>query len=105
LITAARLWLGKLVSLAVVRVLLIVFVGFAAGIAWQSYGGAGRKAIAAWSPRLAWLASAADGTSADRLKAMSVALATARQGLDKLATEIGKIQAQDRDVARRRAAR
>jgi hypothetical protein len=105
LITAARLWLGKLVSFAVVRVLLIFFVGFAAGIAWQSYGGAGRKAIAAWSPHLAWLAPAADGTSADRFKAMSVALTTARQNLDKLATEIGKIQAQDRDVPRRRAAR
>jgi hypothetical protein len=105
LITAARLWLGKLVSFAVVRVLLIFFVGFAAGIAWQSYGGAGRKAIAAWSPHLAWLAPAVDGTSADRFKAMSVALATARQSLDKLTTEIGKVQAQDRDVPRRRAAR
>jgi hypothetical protein len=104
LITAARLWLGKLVSFAVVRVLLIFFVGFAAGIAWQSYGGAGRKAIAAWSPHLAWLAPAADDTSADRFKAMSLALATARQSLDKLATEIGKVQAQD-GVPRRRAAR
>ena len=104
LITAARLWLGKLVSFAVVRVLLIFFVGFAAGIAWQSYGGAGRKAIAAWSPHLAWLAPAADATSADRFKAMSLALATARQSLDKLGTEIGKVQAQD-GVPRRRAAR
>jgi uncharacterized protein YjbI with pentapeptide repeats len=38
---------------------LIFLVGFAAGIAWLSYGGAARKAIASWSPRLAWVAPAA----------------------------------------------
>jgi hypothetical protein len=106
LITTARLWLGKLVSFVAARVLVIFFVGFAAGIAWQSYGGAGREAIAGWSPRLAWLAPAGapGGTSPDRYKAMSLALATARQSLDKLGTEIGKVQAQD-GVPRRRAAR
>ena len=105
LITAARLWLGKLVSFAVVRVLLIFFVGFTAGIAWQSYGGVGRKAIAAWSPHLVWLAPAADGTSADRFKAMSLALVAARQSLDKLSTEISKLPVQDGDAPRRRATR
>src|SRR5215831_7211435 len=44
--------LGKLFSFAVARVLLIFFIGFAAGLAWQSYGGAARKAIGGWSPRL-----------------------------------------------------
>jgi len=58
LITRIRLWLGKLFSLAFARVLLIFLLGFAAGIAWQSYGGGVRKAIAGWSPRLAWLAPA-----------------------------------------------
>lgn len=106
LVTTARSWLGKLVSFAVVRVLVIFFVGFGAGIAWQSYGAAARKAIAGWSPHLAWLAPAAapGGTSPDRFKAMSIALATARQSLDKLATEIGKVQAQEGDAPRRRAA-
>jgi hypothetical protein len=106
LVTTARLCLGKLVSFAAVRALVIFFVGFATGIAWQSHGDAARKAIAGWSPHLAWLAPAAapGGTSPDRFKAMSVALATARQSLDKLATEIGKVQAQD-GVPRRRAAR
>ena len=108
LITMARLWLGKAVSSAVARVLVIFFVGFAAGMAWQSYGGAARKSIAGWSPQhLAWLAPAAvpGGTSADRIKAMTLALATARQSLDKLATEISKVQAGDGDAPRRRAAR
>jgi hypothetical protein len=107
LITRIRLWLGKLFSLAFVRVVMIFLLGFAAGIAWQSYGGAVRKAIAGWSPRLAWVAPAAvpGGTSPERLKAMSLALAAARQNLDKLATEISKLPAQDGDAPRRRATR
>ncbi len=51
-LTAVRLWLGELVSSAAARVLMIFFVGFVAGIAWQSYGGAVRQAIAGWSPHL-----------------------------------------------------
>jgi hypothetical protein len=106
LVTRVRLWLGKLVSFAFVRVLVIFIVGFAAGFAWQSYGGEVKKAIASWSPRLAWLApSAPVGTSSDRLKATTLALATARQSLDRLATEIGKLQGQDADPPRRRATR
>jgi hypothetical protein len=107
LIMRVRLWLGKLVSFAFARVLMIFFVGFAAGIAWQSYGGAARKAIASWSPRLGWLAPAAapGGTSPERLKTMSLALAAARQSLDKLATEIDKLPAQDGDAPRRRTTR
>jgi hypothetical protein len=102
-----RLWLGKLFSLAFVRVLMIFLVGFAAGTAWQSYAGAARKAMASWSPHLAWLAPAAarGGTSPERLKAMSLALAGARQSLDKLATEISKLPAQDGEAPRRRATR
>ena len=49
LITRIRLWFGKLFSLAFARVLLIFLLGFAAGIAWQSYGGGVRKVIAGWS--------------------------------------------------------
>ena len=46
LIARIRLWLGKLVSFAFARVLMIFVVGFAAGVAWQSYGGEARKTIA-----------------------------------------------------------
>ena len=102
LIARIRLWLGRLVSSAFVRVLMIFIVGFAAGIAWQSYGGTARKAIASWSPHLGWLAPAATagGTSPERLKATTVALAAAWQSLDKLTTEISKLQAQDIPEAR-----
>jgi hypothetical protein len=111
LIKRVRSSLGKLVSFAFLRVLVIFLVGFAAGVAWQSYGGEIRKAIAGWSPHLAWVAPApssvpaSSGGSAERLKATSVALTTARQSLDKLATEISKLQPQDAEAPRRRAAR
>jgi hypothetical protein len=96
LITRARLWLGKVVSSAFARYLIAFFIGVTATLAWQSYGGAARKAIAGWSPHLGWLAPAAApaDTSRERLKATSLALVAARQSLDKLATEISKLQAQ-----------
>ena len=101
------MWLGKLFSLAFARVLLIFLLGCAAGIAWQSYGGGVRKAIAGWSPRLAWLAPAPvpSGGSAERLKAVSLALASARQSLDKLSTEINRLEVQGGEAPRRRAMR
>jgi hypothetical protein len=105
LITRIRLWLGKLFSLGFARVLLIFLLGFAAGIAWQSYGGGVRKAIAGWSPRLAWLAPAPSGGSAERFKAVSLALASARQSLDKLSTEINRLEVQGGEAPRRRATR
>jgi hypothetical protein len=97
-------WPRKLVSFAFARVLLIFAVGFAAGVAWQPYGGAVRKAVASWSPRLAWVAPAAapGSTSGDRLKATSVALTAVRQSVDKLSAEIGKLQPEDGAPQRRR---
>jgi hypothetical protein len=99
IIIKARLWLGKLLSSAFARVLMIFVVGFAAGIAWQSYGGAARKAIAGWSPHLSWLAPT---TASERIRTMSLALATARQNLNKVANEMSRLEV---DVARRSSAR
>jgi hypothetical protein len=103
-ITRARLGLGKMISFAFARVLLIFLVGFAAGIAWKSYGGEARKTIAGWSPHLAWVAPAPAYSSgaAERLKATSLALASVRQSVDKLASEIGKLQPEDAAPQRRR---
>jgi hypothetical protein len=102
LITRARSWLGNVISFAVARVVVIFFIGFAAGLAWQSYSGPARKAIASWSPHLAWAAPAAasSGPSADQVKATSLALAAARQSIDKLATEIGKLSTPSEKKAR-----
>jgi hypothetical protein len=102
LILRARLWLGKIASFAFARVLISFAVGLAVGVAWQSYGSEVRKTIANWSPHLAWLAppAAPAGTSAERLKATSLALTAARQSFDKLTTEISKLQAQDIPEAR-----
>jgi hypothetical protein len=107
LVARVRLWLGKLVSFAFARVLLIFVIGFAAGIIWQSYGGVIKKAIAGWSPHLAWVAPApaSSSGSAERLKATSLALASVRQSVDKLASEISKLEEQGGDTQRRRARR
>jgi len=109
-IMASRSWLGarlgRLSSSALARTLLALIVGFAAGAAWQSYGSAGRQAVAGWSPHLAWLApaTAPANVSPERLRAMSRALATARQSLDTLATEISRMQTRDGNAPRRRSA-
>src|SRR5258708_11381452 len=80
---------------AFVRFMMIFFIGVAAAVAWQSYGAAAREVIASWSRHLAWLAPAAApaGTSAERLKTTSLALAAPRQSFDKLTTEISKLHA------------
>jgi len=102
-ITRARSWLGKLVSFAFTRVLIVFVVGFAAGMVWQTHGGGVRQAIAGWSRHLAWVAPATTpGTSAERLKATSLALAAVRQSIDKLSAEIGKLQPDDGAPQRRR---
>jgi hypothetical protein len=105
LMTRVRSWLGHLVSFVFARVLVIFVVGFAAGMAWQSYGGGVRKAFAGWSPRLAWVAPASapvSSGSAERLKATSLALTAVRQSVDKLSAEISKLQPEDGAPQRRR---
>jgi hypothetical protein len=94
LIMRARLWLGKVVPLAFARFLVIVFIGVAATLAWQYYGGAAREGIASWSPRLDWMAPAAApaGASPDQLVAISRGLSVVRQNVDKLAADITKLQ-------------
>ena len=93
---STRSWLDRLVAFSFARYLLAFSVGIAATLAWQSYGSVARKAIAGWSPHLAWLAPAAvpHGISPDRIKATSLALAAVHQSVDKLETEISKMEAQ-----------
>ncbi len=102
LIGRVRLWLDKLLSFPYARVVMIFVVGFAAGVVWQSYGGAVRTTIASWSPYLGWLAPPAASASYDRIRADLVAT---RQSLDKLGNDISRLEAQGADVPRRRAAR
>src|SRR5215831_14361035 len=92
LIRRVRSWLGKLVPFAFVRFLMIFFVGVTATLAWQSYGGATREAIARWSPRLAWLVPPAAPAPPDQIVAISRDLAVVRQSVDKLAADFTKLQ-------------
>ena len=91
LMVRARLWLDKLLSLPYARVVMIFAIGFAAGAVWQSYSGAARKAIASWSPHLTWLAPTA---SSERIRTISLSLATARQNLDRAVNEVNRLEGQ-----------
>ena len=80
--------------LVFVRLLIFVFVGVIATLAWQSYGGAARAALASLSPRLAWLAAPAEpaGAFSDQIAAISRDLAVARQSVDKVAAALSKLE-------------
>ena len=102
LVTRVRGWLGKLIawpgrlfSSAFARYLLAFFLGAAAMLAWESYGYAARRTIASWSPRLAFIApKTTSGISSEQIRATSLALSAVHQSVDKLATEIGRLEAQ-----------
>jgi hypothetical protein len=102
LIVRARLWLDRLLSFPYARVVMIFVVGFAAGIVWQSYGSAARTTVASWSPLLGWLAPPAASASYERIRAD---FAAARQSLDKLGSDISRLEAQGANVPRRRVDR
>lgn len=107
--TKVRSSLGKLASFVFTRALLMLLIGFVAGMAWMSYGYGVRTAVAGWSRHLAWIAPAAPaGSSRDRIRATSQALAAVRQSVDKLATEVDRLQepaaAGDQRSGSRRAA-
>src|SRR5215470_14112103 len=95
--------LGRRASRGLARFLIIFCTGVAATLAWQSYGDAAREMIANSYPQLSWLAPQAaplaqtasdtpapapSGTPSpeqQQLKEMSLAFATMRQSVDKLA--------------------
>jgi hypothetical protein len=94
LVARTRSGLRKLASAAFPRYLMAFLVGIGATLAWQAYAGPARKTIAGWSPRLAFLAPPAPGVSSDQIKATSLAIAAVHQSVDKLATEVGKLETQ-----------
>jgi hypothetical protein len=98
LIVRARQWGDNLLSFPYARVVMIFVVGFAAGVVWHSYG----SALRSWSPYLGWLAPPAANASYDRVRADLVA---ARQSLDKLGSDINRLEAQSANVPRRRTDR
>ena len=114
--------LGKRVSRAVARFLIIFCIGVVATLAWQSYGDAAREMIAKSSPQFSWLApqaaaaqtppavqtppnmvaSAAPSPDLQQLKAVSLGIAAMRQSVDQLqnqmTNEIAKLRAAQQEV-------
>jgi hypothetical protein len=103
--------LGKRVSRAVTRFLIVFCIGVVTTLAWQSYGA--REMIASSSPRLGWLAPpAAPAVQAvalapdqEGLKAISFRLADVQQRVDQIAAQFvaGQEQA-TRDITKLHAA-
>src|SRR5712691_5447958 len=113
--------LGKRALRRLARFLIVLCIGVAATLAWQSYGDAAREMIASSSPQLSWLAPQAIAQSApniaaptvpaapsadvQQLQKTSLDLAALRQSLDQIAAGqqqmtdgIAKLQAVEQDI-------
>jgi hypothetical protein len=88
-------WPIMLVSSNFMRYLLAFMLGAAALLGWQTWGNTARRTVASWSPRLAFVAPAsARGITPDQMQATSRALAAVHQSVDKLSSEISRMEAQ-----------
>jgi hypothetical protein len=105
--------LGRQVSAALIRFLIVFGIGVAATLTWQSYSNAARRMVAGLFPELGWLAprtapaaSPAPFASAspDQLAALSHSVAAVRQSVDKLAADITRLQAAKQEPPPVRAA-
>lgn len=100
--TRMRRWAGavaaaplRFLSSHFLRYLLAFGLGAAAMAGWQSWGNGARRTVAAMSPRLAFLAPPATaGITSEQMKATSRALAAVHQSVDKLSSEINRMEAQ-----------
>ena len=72
---------------AVVRFLIMVGIGVAATLAWQSYGDTAREKIANMSPQLGWLAPQAAPVAQDAADLTASAAAPPDQQLNPMAFE------------------
>jgi hypothetical protein len=109
LLRTTRSWRIKRALLALAGFLIATGIGVAATLVWQSHGDTARRTLAQLSPRLEWLAPPAPSVapaepgapfaaSRDQLGAISHSLAVVRQSLDKLASDIAKLQAAKQDA-------
>ena len=109
--------LGRRVLRRLARLLVIFCVGVCSTLAWQSYGDAARGTIAKSSPQLGWLApqpapvvpmtseaAAPASANSPELQQLAFGLATLRQSVDLLATQLAAGQQQmGGDIAKLRA--
>jgi hypothetical protein len=94
--------LARLALSPSVRLLTFFGIGVAATLAWQSYRDVGTEAITSWCGR--WAPQAASAAqvsprsedlvpvSPDQLKVTSLNLAAVRESIDKVATELSRLQ-------------
>ncbi len=100
--------LARWIPVALLRFMIVFFIGVGTTVAWQSYGNAARRMVAGLYPGLGWLAPAAPPSAAvapgsavsaspDQLAAISRSLAGVRQSVDRLTADITKLQAAKQD--------
>lgn len=109
LLRTARFSRIKRALVALTGFLIATGTGVAATLVWQSYGTTVRRTIAQLSPQLGWLAPPAPSVtpaepgasftaSRDQLGAISHSLSLVRQSLDKLTSDIAKLQGAKQDT-------
>jgi len=87
LVTKVLSWLGKLAPLVFARYLITFFIGVAATLTWQSYGGAAREQTIAAAPRsLDLCGSKASKSSPSRSQAAGGGAGHPRQDVNTCAT-------------------
>lgn len=85
----------RLLSSQFLRYLIAFVLGAAVMVGWQSWGGNARRTVAGLSPRLAFLAPPTTaGITSEQMKATSRALAAVHQSVDKLSSEISRMESQ-----------
>ena len=90
--------LVKRISRSLARFLLLICIGVAATLAWQSYGDEARKMIAASSPQLVWLAPQAERKDTPSAETMGQSLVQLAANQQQMAGDIAKLLTDQREL-------
>jgi hypothetical protein len=106
--------IGKRLLRAIFRFSLVILIGVAGTLAWQSYGDEMQDTVRAWAPSLDWLIPPATTKSAtanvrsaelaEQLKPIALDLAVVRKAVEQLATNQEQLAAKDGEISQSIAA-
>jgi hypothetical protein len=106
--------IGKRLWRAIFRFCLLILIGVAGTLSWQSYGDEVQNMVRTWAPSLDWLIPPAPTKSAtvnarsaelaEQLKPIALDLATVRKAVQQLATNQEQLAAKDGEIAQNVAA-
>jgi hypothetical protein len=106
--------IGKRLLRAIFRFCLVLLIGVAGTLSWQSYGDEVRNTVRTWAPSLDWLippaatkSATVDARSAElaeQLKPIALDLAVVRKAVEQLAANQEQLAAKDGEMAQNIAA-